>query len=315
MAGYAGARGLPLTTGWEDRMSVDDETGADAPAPPQPAARIRGLRKTYGDVVALQGLDLDVVPGSVVGLIGPNGAGKTTAVRCIAGLLKPDAGEVSIAPSTTPGKSPVAIAAQEIELYPGLSVETNLIFFSRLSGVGNVEEVLAELTAELALESLLGKLPKDLSIGQQRLVHVAAALVAMPDLLILDEPTAALDVGARGMLLDAVARRRSEGVAVLLSSHQLQEVETACDSIVMINHGAVIAVGDVDDLIAKHGGGRIEMTVDGEQRVVDGDDVAAAIAQVTAGGGRLEAVNVVKPSLETVFMSLTGMRSTDVEAS
>ncbi|WP_433412640.1 ABC transporter ATP-binding protein [Microtetraspora malaysiensis] len=296
-------------------MSVDDESGAAALGSSRPAARIRGLRKVYGGVVALHGLDLDVVPGSVVGLIGPNGAGKTTAVRCIAGLLKPDSGEVSIAPSSTPGKSPVAIAAQEIELYPGLPVKMNLTFFSELSGVADAERVLAELTEELELGPLLGKLPKDLSIGQQRLVHVAAALVATPELLLLDEPTAALDVGARETLLAAVARRRAAGVAVLLSSHQLQEVETTCDSIVMINHGEVIAAGNVDDLIGEHGGGRIELTVDGKVEVVDGDDVAAAIDQVMATGGRLEAVNVIKPSLETVFMSLTGMRSTDVEAS
>ncbi|MFD1939805.1 ABC transporter ATP-binding protein [Nonomuraea mangrovi] len=296
-------------------MSVDDESGEAALASTRPAARVRGLRKTYGDVIALQGLDLDVMPGSVVGLIGPNGAGKTTAVRCMAGLLKPDSGDVGIAPSRTPGRSPVAIAAQEIELYPGLPVETNLIFFGHLSGVENAEEVLAELAVELELGPLLGKLPKDLSIGQQRLVHVAAAMVAVPDLLLLDEPTAALDVGSRETLFAAVARRREAGVAVLLSSHQLQEVEATCDSIVMINHGEVIAAGDVDDLIGKHGGGQIEMTVDGTVQVVQGDDIAAAIAQVTAGGGRLEAVNVIKPSLETVFINLTGMRSMDVEAS
>lgn len=296
-------------------MSVDDESGAAVPASARPAARVRGLRKTYGDVIALKGLDLDVLPGSVVGLIGPNGAGKTTAVRCMANLLKPDSGELDIAPSRTQGRSPVAIAAQEIELYPGLSVTTNLTFFGHLAGVDTAEEVLAELATELELEPLLGKLPKDLSIGQQRMVHVAAALMAMPDLLLLDEPTAALDVGSRELLFAAIARRREAGVGVLLSSHQLQEVEDTCDSIVMVNHGEVIAAGDVDDLIGKHGGGQIELTVDGVPQVIEGDDIAAAIAQATAGGGRLEAVNVIRPSLETVFINLTGMRSTDVEAS
>lgn len=99
---------------------------ARALASTKPAAHVRGLWKTFGDVVALQQLDLDIAAGSVVGLIGPNGAGKTTTARCIAGLLKPDAGEASIAPSSTPGKSPLAIATQEIELYPGLPAATNL---------------------------------------------------------------------------------------------------------------------------------------------------------------------------------------------
>jgi ABC-2 type transport system ATP-binding protein len=139
--------------------------------------------------------------------------------------------------------------------------------------------------------------------------------MATPQLLLLDEPTAGLDIGARAGVLAAVTRRRSAGVAVLLSSHQLQDIEAVCDSVVMINRGEVIADGRVDDLIAQYGGARIEVTVDGTVHVVDGEDVPAAIAQVTAGGGRVDAVNVIKPSLEAVFLTLTGMRGMDAEGS
>ena len=277
-------------------------------APSRSAVRVRGLRKSYGDVVALQDLDIDIASGSVVGLIGPNGAGKTTAALCIAGLLKPDAGEVSFARPLKPGRSPLAIATQEIALYPGLSAATNLSYFGRLSGVTNVAQMLAEVAAELELEPLLDKLPKDLSIGQQRAVHVAAALMATPNLLLLDEPTAGLDVVARAAVLAAVTRRRSAGIAVLLSSHQMLDIEAVCDEVVMVNEGRVIAAGRVDDLVARHGGARIEVTVDGKVHVVDGEDVPAAITQVTARGGRVESVEVIKPSLEAVFLSLTGIR-------
>jgi ABC-2 type transport system ATP-binding protein len=281
----------------------------------RPAARVRGLHKTYGDVVALGGLDLDIAPGSVMGLIGPNGAGKSTAVRCIAGLLKPDAGEIEIARSGRPGTTPLAIATQEIELYPGLPAQTNLTFFARLSGVHDPEALLAEVTAELELEALLDKRPVDLSIGQQRLVHVAAAFMSSPHVLLLDEPTAALDIKARAAVLKAVTRRGQAGVAVLLSSHQLHDIEAVCDSVTLINHGEVIAHGRVDDLVAEYGGARIEVTVDGKTQVIDGEDVSAAIAQVTAGGGRVEAVEVIKPSLEAVFLTLTGMRDLNAEGS
>jgi len=294
-------------------MSVEKALGPVAVTSSQPAARVRGLRKSYGDVVALHNLDLDIAPGSVVGLIGRNGAGKTTATRCIAGLQRPDAGEVQIAPSTTPGTSAIAIATQEIELYPGLSVATNLIFFGRISGVPDPERMLTEVAAELEIEPLLPKLPKEMSIGQQRQVHVAAALMATPRLLLLDEPTAALDVAARAAVLAAVKRRKTAGMAVLFSSHQLRDIEAVCDSVVLINEGKVIAAGRVEDLIAESGGARIEVTVDGKVQVIDGEDIPAAIAQVTAGGGRVESVNVIKPSLEAVFLTLTGMRGSDVE--
>jgi ABC-2 type transport system ATP-binding protein len=294
--------------GGTTRASLEDPMEALTLAPSRSAVRVRGLRKSYGDVVALQDLDIDIASGSVVGLIGPNGAGKTTAALCIAGLLKPDAGEVSFARPLKPGRSPLAIATQEIALYPGLSAATNLSYFGRLSGVTNVAQMLAEVAAELDLEPLLDKLPKDLSIGQQRAVHVAAALMATPNLLLLDEPTAGLDVVARAAVLAAVTRRRSAGIAVLLSSHQMLDIEAVCDEVVMVNEGRVIAAGRVDDLVARHGGARIEVTVDGKVRVVDGEDVPAAITQVTAHGGRVESVEVIKPSLEAVFLSLTGIR-------
>lgn len=296
-------------------MSVENAVGEAALSPGRPAAQVRGLRKSYGDVVALVGLDLDLVPGSVLGLIGPNGAGKTTAARCLAGLLRPDAGSVHVASSSTPGRSALAIATQEIELYPGLTVKTNLGFFSRLSGVEDVDRVVAEVADELGLEPLLGDTPRSLSTGQQRLVHVAAALVALPQVLLLDEPTAALDVGARTTVLEAVERRRDDGVAVLLSSHQLRDIEATCDSVVMVNQGEVIVSGRVDDLVAEYGNARVEVTVDGAVQIIEGGDVAAAIAQATANGGQVDAVNVIKPSLEAVFLTLTGVRGFDVEES
>jgi ABC-2 type transport system ATP-binding protein len=295
-------------------MSEERSWGTVTTDSAEPAARVRGLRKSYGDVMALRSLDLDIASGSVVGLIGRNGAGKTTATRCIAGLLTPDAGEVRVARNKIAGRPSVAIATQEIELYPGLSAATNLTFFGRLAGLDDVARTVAEVAAELGLASLLDQVPRTMSIGQQRLVHVAAALMSQPQLLLLDEPTAALDVTARSAVLAAVTRRGAAGMGVLFSSHQLRDIEAVCDSVVLIDEGKVIAAGRVDELIAEYGGARIEVTVDGKVEVVVGEDIPAAIAQVSSGGGRVEAVNVVKPSLEAVFITLADIRGLDGES-
>jgi ABC-2 type transport system ATP-binding protein len=295
-------------------MSEERSWGTVTTDSAEPAARVRGLRKSYGDVMALRSLDLDIASGSVVGLIGRNGAGKTTATRCIAGLLTPDAGEVRVARNKIAGRPSVAIATQEIELYPGLSAATNLTIFGRLAGLDDVARTVAEVAAELGLASLLDQVPRTMSIGQQRLVHVAAALMSQPQLLLLDEPTAALDVTARSAVLAAVTRRGAAGMGVLFSSHQLRDIEAVCDSVVLIDEGKVIAAGRVDELIAEYGGARIEVTVDGKVEVVVGEDIPAAIAQVSSGGGRVEAVNVVKPSLEAVFITLADIRGLDGES-
>jgi ABC-2 type transport system ATP-binding protein len=257
-------------------------------------------------VVALAGLDLAVRAGTILGLVGPNGAGKTTAIRCIAGLLHPDRGTVRIAGPAGARRPPIGLAAQEIELYPGLSARENLVFLGRLNGAPDVERTLADLAAELELGPLLGARVLDLSVGQQRLVHVAAAMMHPSPLLVLDEPTAALDVGARAAVLEALRRRRAAGTAVLFSSHYLKEVEEVCDEVVVLDRGRVIAAGPVAELIERDGAGRVEVTVDGEVLVVDGGDVAAAIARAGERGGRIEAVRVVPPSLEAVFLSLSG---------
>lgn len=277
---------------------------------------VTALRKCYGDVVALDSLDLSINAGAMLGLVGPNGAGKTTAIRCIAGLLDPDAGSVRVDGRHPRQLSkPIGVATQETELYPGLSTQDNLTFFGKLNGAADIKAALSSLVEELDLGPILSERVGSLSIGQQRLVHVAAALVSSPRLLLVDEPTAALDVAARSAVLDALARRRDLGTSILFSSHYLKEIEESCDDVVILLHGKVIASGAVGELIGRHGGARVEVTVDGKDLIFEGSDVAAAIAIARDRGSAIEAVRVVPPSLEAVFLSLADVSVSEMRAS
>jgi ABC-2 type transport system ATP-binding protein len=273
---------------------------------------IDDLKKAFGDTIALAGVSFRVESGQVMGLLGPNGAGKTTTVSCVTGVLAPDAGRIRIGGAEL-GEDPIGakrsmgVAAQAIALYPDLSVDTNFRFWGELNGLAGsaLRDSIGEVAERLELGDKLRKRVRDLSIGQQRLVHVATALLPRPPLLILDEPTAGLDVGARALLLSFLADIARSGVAMLYSSHYLKEVEDLCDEVVMLDRGEVIARGSVRHLIEAHGKGRIELIVDGEVHIEVGTDIPTAV-DLARSRGSVESVRVVSPSLEAVFIDLTG---------
>lgn len=274
-----------------------------------PSLEVVDLYKSYGDLTAVQGVSFAVEAGAVLGLLGPNGAGKSTTVGCVAGLLTPDAGAIRLNLSARARRSRawLGLATQELALFPDLTVWQNLRFFGRL-GTGSTEvfdNTVSGVVDHLGLEALLSRRVRDLSGGQQRLAHVAVAAAHAPKVLILDEPTAGLDVRARGLILEFVRWVASVGTAVVYSSHYLQEVEEICDSVVIIDRGRCIARGTVDELIARHGAGQVEVDVAGATHVSKGCDVAAAVASV-ASLGPVDDIRVLRPSLEAVFVELTG---------
>ena len=274
-----------------------------------PCLEVVDLYKRYGDVAAVRGVSFSVEPGSVMGLLGPNGAGKSSTVGCIAGLLQPDAGSirVNLRARATRSRAWLGIATQDLALYPDLTVSQNLWFFGRLGSriASSLDTTVGSVIEHLELGSLTGRRVRDLSGGQQRLVHVGVAAAHGPKVLILDEPTAGLDVRARGLVLDFARRLADGGTAVVYSSHYLQEVEDLCQRVVIIDGGRCIALGTVDELITRHGAGRVELDVAGSTHVHAGSDVAAAVASVAALG-TIEDVRVLRPSLEAVFVQLTG---------
>ncbi len=193
---------------------------------------IEGLEKSFAGRAVLQGLTFSIAPGEVYGLLGPNGSGKTTAINILCNLLAADVGSIRLAGAATGGEGRrlIGYAAQEVALYRELTCAENLDFFARLYGLPAARRRarVAELIEAFRLGEYARSRVGNLSGGWQRRVHIAAALAHAPRLLILDEPTAALDVEARHELWELIRRLNADGMAILLTTHHLEEAQRLC---------------------------------------------------------------------------------------
>jgi len=308
--------------------------------PADPAVETSGLHKSYGDVQALRGVDLRVETGSVFGLLGPNGAGKTTAVRILTTLLAPDAGSARVAGFD------VVREARKVRQHIGLAgqyaaVDENLTGFENLEMVGRLYHLgggqsrdrARELLASFDLSDAGDRLVRTYSGGMRRRLDLAAALVARPPVLFLDEPTTGLDIRSRIGLWDAIEALVSEGTTVLLTTQYLDEADRLADRIAVIDQGLVIAEGTSDELKAQVGGERLEIHLcdseRGEEAVValasiandqpfleDGTvrvpvaerrgTIAAAVRRLDEAGIAIDDISVSTPTLDDVFLTLTG---------
>ena len=215
---------------------------------------MRGLTKRYGDVEAVAGIDFEVAEGEIFGLLGPNGAGKTTTVEILEGLRQPDSGEVSVlgvdvTRDADQLKPRIGVSLQTAALYPKLTV-TALIdlfrsFYPRSRSTEELIDVL-ELGERRAARSEV------LSGGQRQRLAVALSLVNDPELVFLDEPTTGLDPAARRSLWDIVRGLRAQGRSVLLTTHYMEEAEILCDRLAIMDHGRILEMGTVEELVSKH---------------------------------------------------------------
>ena len=216
-----------------------------------PALAIRGLRKSFGAKEALGGVDLEVAPGELVGLLGPNGAGKTTLTKIACGLTSPSAGTVEIAGAPAGSLEARARTGYLAELFrfPGwLSGDELLGLHQRLAGSTGGAAERAELLGLVGLSEAGAQRVETMSKGMQQRLGIAQALIGSPRLLLLDEPTSALDPGGRRIVRGLLEEVRSRGIAVLLNSHLLSEVERVCDSVTIIARGVVVAIGRSSEL-------------------------------------------------------------------
>lgn len=213
---------------------------------------IRDLRKSFGTRAVLEGLTFSVAPGEVYGLLGPNGCGKTTTINILCDLLAADGGEVAAAglPPGGESKKLIGFAPQEISIYRDLTCAENLDFFARLYGLEarRRRARVAELIEAFHLAEYAHTCVGQLSGGWQRRINIAVALVHAPRLLILDEPTAALDVEARFELWELIRRLHGEGMAILLTTHHLEEAELLCSRIGIVSRGRIAAEGTLAEL-------------------------------------------------------------------
>jgi ABC-2 type transport system ATP-binding protein len=221
------------------------------------AVEVDGVVKRFGRQVALDGVDLRVRRGEVYGLLGPNGAGKTTLIRCLVGLVRPDAGTVRVLGRRMPDLDVLArvgYMTQAAALYPDLSVAENLRFFSAISGAqGHVDEALRFVD----LEERRGSIVSALSGGMRTRLSLACALVHRPELLLLDEPTVGVDPQLRGQLWDRFRAMTANGTSIVVSSHVMDEAER-CDRLGLIRFGRLLAEGTADELRRLAGSDRLE---------------------------------------------------------
>lgn len=217
--------------------------------------RVRGLRKAYADVVAVDGLDLEIAPGECFGLLGPNGAGKTTTIEICEGLLEPDAGEVSVLGMSWGRderalRERLGIQLQETQLSEKLTVEETLRLFRSFYHEGMaVDDVIDRVQLGEKRNARVGKL----SGGQKQRLALACSIVGDPDLLFLDEPTTGLDPQSRRQLWALIEEFRSSGRTTVLTTHYMDEAEMLCDRVAIVDHGKVIALGSPRQLIESLG--------------------------------------------------------------
>ena len=298
-----------------------------------PVIRVRELRKTYGSLVAVDGVSFNVRPGEVFGLLGPNGAGKTTTVEVLEGLRQPDSGEVTVLGidairHADDLRARIGVSLQTAALYPKLTVAEVLDLFRAFYGHGRATSDLIEL---MDLAEKRATRTQDLSGGQRQRLSVALALVNDPELVFLDEPTTGMDPAARRALWDVVLGLKSEGRSVLLTTHYMEEAEVLCDRIAIMDHGHILESGTVEELVSRRFHERavrfdaVEGLTDERMAAIPGvtsvkhedgvvmlytRDVPGTIGAVLATTEELghEPANLAvrRATLEDVFLDLTG---------
>ena len=311
------------------------------------AIQANNLVKKYGEVIALDGLSLEVEQGTVFGLLGPNGAGKTTTVRVLTTLLSPDSGSaivdgVDVLKDPVHAREIMGLSGQNASVDENLTGIENLIMLGRLFRLPKKEAVIRanDLLERFNLNDAAKRIVKTYSGGMRRRLDLAASLIAKPNILFLDEPTTGLDPRSRLMMWDVIQNLVNEGTTVLLTTQYLEEADQLAKKIAVIDKGKVIAQGSAGELKTQVGGERIEVVVSPSQTqaaaqalqsmssgkvVVEGEHV-----QVPVSGGGVKVVEAVRaldiakieikeiqlrrPTLDDVFLSLTGHHAEEIKA-
>ncbi len=305
---------------------------------------VDGLMKSFGRVQALDGVSFSIEKGEIFGLLGPNGAGKTTTVRVLTGVLKPDAGRVlisgrEVSPSAPDVRRLIGVVPQQITVYEELTALDNLLFWGRLYGLTGetIRSRIGELLELVGLQDRAKDKVSTYSGGMKRRLNLCMGLIHEPEVLVLDEPTLGIDPQARLLLLDRVREVASKGATVLYTTHYLEEAESICGRLAIIDHGRVLASGTLDTLIQQvHQGEAIRLkghfdpevdrlkldTISGSKvvlvneseailEVLSGESLPHVLSGLLSEISGIQTVAVEKPSLQSLFIQLTGKELRD----
>ena len=301
--------------------------------------KVDNLNKRYGDIVALDDVSFEVKKGETFGLLGPNGAGKTTTIQLLCGLLKPDSGTVSLDGKTDPTLVDVRLnlgmVPQSLAIYEELTAEENLRFFGRiyeLSGQKLKERVRECLEIAGLTERKKEKVSK-YSGGMKRRLNMVCSFLHEPTLLLLDEPTVGVDPQSRNLIFDTIEAMKKQGRTILYTTHYMEEAQRLCERVAILDHGRVLAMDSVENLISKHGGPS-HIEAEFEEKLSDPEKVKSfikdenvqfeetkirfqtnqpmeSLAKLNRSGLRFHSLKVQTANLEDVFLNLTGRRLRD----
>ena len=296
------------------------------------AIEVRDLKKSYGTLVAVDGISFQVESGECFGLLGPNGAGKSTTIHCVVGALRPDSGEVRVGGEADPTRpavrAKIGVAPQPIALYEDLTAEENLEFFGKLYGLGG-DRLKARI--EMALEfSGLATRRKDrvstYSGGMQRRLNLVCGILHEPPVILLDEPTVGVDPQSRNLIFDNIEALKRLGRTIVYTTHYMEEAQRLCDRVAIIDQGKILALDTVEGLLRAYGGpptvevefARKPTSLDdlggeweGNRLRVQTERPMDVLGRVAGQGDAFQHVTIEQADLEAVFLRLTGKKLRD----
>lgn len=301
--------------------------------------KAENLKKSYGSTVAVKDVSFEAQKGQTLGLLGPNGAGKTTTIQLLCGLLKPDAGNITLDGKTNPElievRMSLGVVPQALALYEELSALENLRFFGKIYGLSG--QKLKERVNKCLDIAGLAKRSKErvskYSGGMKRRLNMVCSLLHDPPILLLDEPTVGVDPQSRNLIFETIEDMSKQGRTIIYTTHYMEEAQRLCDKVAIIDHGKILEIDSVENLIAKHGGPS-HIEAEFEEKLPDADKIKPfvsdknmqldetkirfqtekpmeSLAKLNSSGVRFLSLKVQTANLEDVFLNLTGRRLRD----